>query len=150
MYKASIENWGDSRYLATTRHASFAMDTQGKGASPVDTLLAALGGCVGHYLRDFLRDRAVPAGKVTVELEATTTADRSRLAGISVRIDLGEARLDAALEPELLAFIERCPIHGTLRHGCPIEIVLQRRDAARPGSDAGAPRQGVAGGARGG
>jgi len=134
MYRASIENQGDTRYLATTRHSSFVMGTEGNGANPVDTLLAALGGCVGHYVRDFLRDRAIPAAGFQVVLEASTTADRSRLAGISVQIDLGETQLDAALEPELLAFIERCPIHGTLRQASPIVAVLQRRARAAVGT----------------
>lgn len=112
------------------------MDTQGKGANPVDTLLASLCGCVGHYVHDFLRDRAIPAAGFTVVSEAALTDDRSRLARISVRIDLGEAELDAALDPELLAFIERCPVHGTLRQGCPIDVAVVRRRgvAVRTGS----------------
>lgn len=134
MYKASVENWGDSRFLATTRHSSFAMDTQGKGANPVDTLLAALGACLGHYVHDFLRQRAIPNAGFTVTAEAAGTPDASKLAAISVRIDLGETALGAARESELLAFIEQCKVHGTLRQGCPIEVALRRREAVAIGA----------------
>jgi hypothetical protein len=42
MYKAFIENRGDSRHYAVTRHSSFVLDTEGNGANPIDALLAAL------------------------------------------------------------------------------------------------------------
>jgi uncharacterized OsmC-like protein len=130
MYKATVENWGDSRFLATTRHSSFAMDTQGKGANPVDTLLAALCGCVGHYVRDFLGDKAVALPGFGVTAEATATEDQSKLASISVRIDLGSVRLGDAREAELLAIVGKCKVLGTLKVGCPIDISVQKRASA--------------------
>ncbi len=134
MYKASVENWGDSRFLATTRHSSFAMDTQGKGANPVDTLLAALSACMGHYVHDFLRQRVIPNAGFTVTSEAVATPDGSKLAAISVGIDLGETELGAARESELLAFVEQCKVHGTLRQGCPIDVAVLRREAVAVGA----------------
>src|SRR5512143_27905 len=59
MYKASIENKGDSKYYVTTRHAGFVLDTEGNGANPIDTLLASLCGCIGHYVRDYLVDQQI-------------------------------------------------------------------------------------------
>ncbi len=129
MYKASIENKGDTRYFATTRHAAFVMDTEGKEANPVDTLLAALCGCVGHYVRDFLRDRGIPCAGFTVAAHAAGGSDQVRLAAISLRIDLGDVRLDPAEERDLLVFIERCKVHGTLRQGAPIHAVVEHRGA---------------------
>lgn len=129
MYRASTENWGDSRFLATTRHSSFAMDTQGKGANPVDTLLAALCGCVGHYVRDFLVEKAIAAPGFAVRAEGEATQDQSRLAAISVGIDLGAVQLGAR-EAELLDFVRRCKVLRTLEQGCPVEVSVQRRAAA--------------------
>ena len=54
MFKASIENKGNSECYATTRHSSFVLDTEGNGAHPIDTLLASLCGCMGHYVRDYM------------------------------------------------------------------------------------------------
>ena len=130
MYKASIENKGDTRYFATTRHSAFVMDTEGREANPVDTLLAALCGCLGHYVRDFLRNRGLPSAGFTVAAQAAATADQSRLDSISVQIDLGEVRLQPAEEAGLLAFIERCKVYGTLRRGCPIHAVVEHRSTS--------------------
>jgi len=130
MYRASVENWGDSRFYVTTRHASFAMDTQGKGANPVDTLLAAACGCVGHYVRDYLRDQAVSCPTFVVTAEATSTPDQSRLAGMTIRIDLGPVHLGEAREVELLRTVEKCKVLGTLRLACPIDLGLERQRAA--------------------
>ena len=128
MYRGSIENWGDTRFLATTRHSSFAMDTHGKGANPVDALLAALCGCLGHYVRDFFREQSLPLAGFAMTAESAATPDQSRLASITVRIDLGEADLDPARRPALVAYVQRCKLYGTLRNGCPIDIALERRE----------------------
>jgi uncharacterized OsmC-like protein len=129
MYRATIENRGDTRYHATARHGAFEMDTHGKASSPIDAALAGLCACVGHYVRDFLVDRGLPAGGFRVSAEAATTADRSRLGPIALRIDPGAARLDAEQERALLAVIERCPLHGTFRQACAIDAALVREDA---------------------
>lgn len=131
MYQGSIEGFGgEGRLVAVTRHASFVLDTQGRGANPGDALLAALCGCVGHYVRDFCAERGVALAGFTVLAEARPTPDQSRLAGISLRIDLGEARLDPAQEPALVAAAERCKLYGTLRRACPVEIAVARRQEA--------------------
>jgi len=126
MYRASAENFGDSRFYATTRHSSFTMDTEGKGASPVDTLLAAACGCVGHYVRDYLREQGVSCPTFPVTAEATATPDQSKLAGMTMVIDLGSTRLGEEREAAMLRSVEKCKVIGTLRLGCPIEIRLQR------------------------
>jgi uncharacterized OsmC-like protein len=130
MYRATIENWGDSRFLATTRHGSFAMDTKAKAANPVDTFLAGLIGCLGHYVRDYLDEKAIPAPHFGISAEATATPDQSRLAEITVQIDLGTVRLAAAQERELIRYVERCKLHGTVRLACPVNVVLQRQAQA--------------------
>jgi uncharacterized OsmC-like protein len=52
MYTAMTDNHGDSRHYATTKDHTFVIDTEGKGANPVETLLAGLCGCLGHWIRD--------------------------------------------------------------------------------------------------
>jgi len=123
MYRASIENRGDSRYHVTTRNGSFVLDTEGGGPNPVDTLVAALCGCIGHYVRDYLRERGVPCDRFTVAGEAANAPDKTRLSRIDVRIDLGRA-LDEPQRTELLAYVERCKVHNTLKAACPIAIAL--------------------------
>ncbi len=130
MYKATIENWGDSRFLATTRHGSFAMDTKKTASNPVDTFLAGLAACLGHYVRDYLDEKAIAAPRFGISAEATATADQSRLAEVTVQIDLGPVRLAAAQERELVAYVKRCKLHGTVQQACPVSVVVRRQEQA--------------------
>jgi uncharacterized OsmC-like protein len=61
MYSVSIENKGDSRHYARTGEYVFTIDTEGRGANPVETLLAGLCGCVGHWTREPLYGNRVAA-----------------------------------------------------------------------------------------
>jgi len=124
MYKAIIENKGDSKYYATTRHAGFVLDTQGNGANPIDTLLAGLCGCMGHYVRDYLIDHQIRHTGFAIEAEAGVTPDKARLAGIKVRIDLNDVRLDARQAAEMLEFVENCKVHKILKENPGVTVSL--------------------------
>jgi uncharacterized OsmC-like protein len=124
MYKASIENKGDSKHYATTRHSTFVLDTEGKGANPVDTLLASLCGCMGHYVRDYLVDHQLTHNGFSIEAEAGVTPDKARLADIKVRIDLKDIRLDDRQATEMLKFIEICKIHKAMKDNPGVTVSL--------------------------
>jgi uncharacterized OsmC-like protein len=130
MYQALVENLGDTKYHAKTRHGSFIMDTSAEASNPVDALLASLCACVGHYVHDYQRDRGFPPAAFTVRAEASATPDGSRLAAIAVSIDLRDIVLRPSQVAELMAVIEKCKVLGTLRRGCPIEVTLQRQVAS--------------------
>lgn len=114
MYKATVENRGEAKYYATTRHASFVLGTEGDGASPIDALLAALCSCMGHYVRDYLLEQQLAPSGFTIVAEAGVTPDKSRLTEIRVRIDLQGIRLDEQQQTALLAIIENCKVHRLL------------------------------------
>lgn len=130
MYAVTIENRGDTRYHATSRGYGFVLGPQGAGANPGDTLLAALCGCVGHYVRQYLRERGIASAGFTMEAEAESTPDESRLASIAVWLDLGATPLDDGAKAELVAYVARCKIHNTLQAACPVRIVVGRREPA--------------------
>ena len=127
MYKAIIENKGDSKYYATTRHSSFVLDTEGKGANPVDTLLASLCGCIGHYVRDYMVDHEIAHSGFFIGAEAGVTPDKAHLAGIDVRIDLKDARLDGVQITEMLELIENCKVRKILEVNPGVTISLSGR-----------------------
>jgi uncharacterized OsmC-like protein len=124
MYQASVENWGDSRFVATTPHSSFVTDTQGKGANPVDTLLVSLCSCIGHYVREHFITKGSPLPVFRVSAESDTAREDSRLSAISVRIDVGRVRLGPPEQAEILAEAGRCKIYGTLRQACRIDVAV--------------------------
>ncbi len=139
MYAVTIENRGDARYHATSRGYGFVLGPQGAGANPGDTLLAALCGCIGHYVRQFLQERGIASDGFAIAAAAESTPDQTRLARIDVWIDLGGMSLNEADRKILLAAAERCKIHNTLKAACAVTISLgkqpSREDmpAATPG-----------------
>ncbi len=129
MYAVTIENRGDARYHATSRGYGFVIGPEGAGANPGDTLLAALCGCIGHYVRQFLKERGLASDGFALSAEAESTPDESRLARIDVRIDLAGTSLDEAGRKDLLAVAERCKIHNTLKAACSVTIALGKQPA---------------------
>lgn len=133
-YTVSVEPDGDGTFRATTRHSTFLMGSAGRGASPVDTLLASLCACIGHYARDYLKAADLPAASFTVKAGATGTPDGARLAAIDVAIEVEGAALDDAQRAELVRAAERCKIHNTLEAGCEIRLTVAPAPAAEPTS----------------
>lgn len=145
MYQASAESCGESRFIVTTRHASFVTDTQGRGANPVDTLLASLCSCMGHYVRDHLAARGTPSPAFRVSAASDAAREEPRLSAIAVRIDVGPLRLTPPERAALLAEVERCKIYRTLRQACRIEVAVVDGEAqaqAQPPRGGGAEADG--------
>ncbi len=115
MYKAIVENKGDTKYYATTRHSGFALDTEGKESNPIDALLASLCACMGHYVRDYLADQQIPHNGFSLEAEAGVTPDKARLAPINVHIKVNEENLDDRQISGLLKSIEVCKIYKIMK-----------------------------------
>lgn len=130
MYRASIENHGDSRCHVTTKDCAFVIDTEGGGANPVDALLASLCGCVGHYVRQYLRDQRIASNGFTIDAEASTTPDKSRLSVVTLSMDLRDTALDSAMRAALLGYVERCKVLKVVRGGS--EVVFRWGRAVRP------------------
>ncbi len=128
MYAATVENRGDARYHATSKGYGFVLGPEGQGANPGDTLLVALCGCIGHYVRQFLRERRIAFDGFSLDARAESTADASRLVRIDVRIDLGSLQFDERQGAELLAYAERCKIYNTLKAACAVEVALGGRE----------------------
>ncbi len=124
MYSVSVENYGDMKFHATARDGGFVMAVNGGGANPVETLLAGLCGCVGHYVRDFLDERKAACKSFTVKGEARQTQDRTRLDGIDLFLDLKGMRFGDEEEEALLKCVEKCKLHNTLKMGCDIRLIL--------------------------
>jgi uncharacterized OsmC-like protein len=122
MYSAAITNKGDSRHYASTKDYNFVIDTEGKGAHPIDTLLASLCGCIGHYVRDYMRERRIACEGFTVTAEAEAARDKLRLSDIRVSIDLKGTPLDGHSKVELLKYVEHCKVHNTLKANSSIRI----------------------------
>lgn len=124
MFTASIRNNGDSKYYAATRDYTFDISTEGQGAHPIDTVLAGLCGCAGHFVRDYLHGEAIPYKEVTVKAEAELAENPNRISAISLQIGISGAPVIGQHEEKLLKFIQNCPVYGTLSRSSVITCSL--------------------------
>jgi uncharacterized OsmC-like protein len=129
MYHASIENRGDSRHYAQTKDASFVIDTEGRGANPIETLLAALCGCLGHWTRNYVSETQLGIKGFAIEAEGELQADRKKLSAIDVAIGLKGLTPSQVQKEGLVRHVENCPVYQTLKAGCPITITVTGQDA---------------------
>lgn len=124
MYQAYVENHGDLKFQAVTSDYNFVMALNGEGANPVETLLAGLCGCIGHYVRDFMRERKLSCPSFAVKAEARQTEDKSRLSEIDLWLDMKNGKLEKREEADLLKYVEKCKLHNTLKTACKINLAL--------------------------
>lgn len=124
MYHAKVENRGDCRYFAKTRHSSFTLDTEGKEVNPIDALLASLCGCVGHYVRDYMIDSRISNSGFTVQANTDAAKNENRLEKINVRIDVTGQSLTEEQRSEMLKYVDRCKVVGIVKHnpGLTVEV----------------------------
>lgn len=123
MYRAEVENTGTTKFRIKSDNYEFAIDSKGDGCSPPGALLAALGSCVGVYLRKYAdgAKMELPGFTVTVEGDLTGPAPFNFKA-IDVRIDLKGTVIDDRKKKAILAFIQNCPVHNTLKHAPEIKV----------------------------
>jgi uncharacterized OsmC-like protein len=127
VYSASIENRGGTQSFAKTGTYEFVIDTEGKGANPIDTLMAALAGCISHQLQTYFREHRIPAAGFRVRATSELTADKTRLSDINIRVCLKDTAVEPENEAGVLECVQLCKIYCTLSPNSQISIALEGR-----------------------
>jgi uncharacterized OsmC-like protein len=117
MYKVSVTGENTSGFRVKSENYEFKIDSEGKnGITPPDTLLAALGSCIGVYIRKYVKNTKLEIGDFEIILTAEFSAEKPiGFKIINVLIDLKGARLDEMRTNSLISFIKNCPVHNTLK-----------------------------------
>lgn len=125
MYQVEIKHNQDMAFTARAGESEFVIDAQGKGLTPLDTLLAGLGSCIGVYIRKYAEGSKLNLTnfKINVSAELSSPSPVS-FRQISVAIDLSACRLDERRQRALLEFIKNCPAHNTLKGSPEIEFKI--------------------------
>jgi putative redox protein len=111
----------DHRLVVDQRVADGGQDA---GPTPTELFAASLAACVGFYAGRFLRRHGLEAGGLRVDCHATMSADRpARVAAITLRIG-GLPQLPSKRRDALLAVVEHCTVHNSIRAAPTIEIGL--------------------------
>jgi uncharacterized OsmC-like protein len=126
MYHIDVTNSGDHTFKAKTRSGDeLSVGVNPEGINPLTTLLAALGSCMGVYLRRFIEGTKLPIKDFSIMLDAELVKEPPmRFKEINVSVDLKGAQLDGGKKEAVLEFIRNCPAHNTLKHNPVINILL--------------------------
>lgn len=123
-------NCGNHQVLIDQPRAAFGTDT---GPSPLELILAALGGCFGTIGRFLAHQRKIELRGMRFEIEADYDPDgllgrnpevRPGFQEIRMRVDI-DADLTEAQKQEFLEEVERrCPLADNLLHGARLRSQL--------------------------
>jgi putative redox protein len=114
------------RFEGKTAHGAIDLaassDEQGSGATPMEALLVALGGCTGMDVASILVKMRQPLAEFWLEVNGQTAAEHpKRFTAIEVvyhlKGDLDETKLRRAIE---LSETKYCSVEATLRPALPI------------------------------
>jgi uncharacterized OsmC-like protein len=107
----------------------------GAGPTPVDLLAAAVGNCLSASLLFALRKYKQAPEPIRARVEARTgrnDANRIRVTGIAVRIDLGvPAAALEHLDRALAQFEDFCTVTASVRAAIPVTVEVFDRDGVR-------------------
>ena len=101
-----------------------------QGPTPTELFVASLAACVGFYARRFLARHHLDAAGLRVEADFTMSADRpARVATVTLRLLLPQP-LAENRRRALLAVVDHCTVHNSLR--TPPEVRVALAEPARP------------------
>src|ERR671911_1545304 len=101
-----------------------------QGPTPTELFVASLAACVGFYARRFLARHHLDAAGLRIETDFTMSPDRpARVAAITLRLLLPQP-LEEHRRRALLAVVDHCTVHNSLR--TPPEVRITLAEPARP------------------
>ena len=125
MYHVDVSCKEGSVFNVTSGAAKMTVDLTEKNFGPLPTLLAALGSCVGVFLRRYAEDMKLPIKEFSVSVDAELVkAPQMIFKEISVSIDLKGAQIDEAKKEGLIRFVQHCPVGNTLRGTPAVNVKL--------------------------
>lgn len=115
MYRVDLTHKGGHVFEVKSKDSTVTIDTEGKGMTPPDALLASLTSCIGVYIRKYAESTKIDINDFTISAEAELTAHAPIcFQSITVTIDLKGLVLEESRKQSLLRFIHNCPVHNTL------------------------------------
>jgi uncharacterized OsmC-like protein len=126
MYRVSVAGENKSEFKVRSENYEFKIDSEGEnGITPPDTLLAALGSCIGVYIRKYVENTNLDIKDFEIVLTAELSAEKPiGFRMITAVIDFKGVKLGEMRTNSLIAFIKNCPVHNTLKMNPGIEAKI--------------------------
>jgi uncharacterized OsmC-like protein len=103
-----------------------------QGPTPTELFVASLAACVGFYARRFLARHHLDADGLQVQATFTMSPDRpARVATITLRLLLPQ-RLEPSRRRALLAVVDHCTVHNSIRVPPEVHVTLDEPADAHP------------------
>lgn len=126
MYSVKISNHRDSTFEVKSKDYEFTIDTEGKGVTPPDALLASLGSCIGVYIRKYCSGTNLDIKEFEISVNGELSKDKPiSFRKIFISIDLKGLALDELRKKSLLRFAMNCPIHNTIKGNPNIDVEMK-------------------------
>lgn len=133
----SLQHTGGAQFLAEARQHRLVLDQPAedgatdRGMTPAELLLAALGGCVGQYVTQYLNLRGLSSAGLLVRVEAQPAARPLRLTNIVVEVVV------PGLEERHLRAIQKAFPAGLVQHTLCLENSVRFTAASMHAGDIG-------------
>lgn len=127
MYHIEVVNQGAYAFEAKAKNYRFSIEMEGKaGITPLDTLLASLGSCVGVYIRKYCEGAKISLNEFSIDVSADLAREKpASFRKINVTIDLKGPAFSEVKRKALLDFVRNCPVHTTLGVEPQVEIAIK-------------------------
>jgi putative redox protein len=125
-----VRHAGGDRFSIRVRGHELVVDQplsdggEDDGPTPTELFVASLAACVGFYAERFLRRHGLPADGLRIDAQAAMSADRpARVASVTLQVG-GLPEMSENRRKGLLAVVEHCTVHNSIRQAPAIEIDL--------------------------
>ncbi len=118
---------GDLRFTARSRDASLVLDSDGQdGPSPMQTLIVALGGCMGMDVVHFLKKSRVPPDAVRLSLAGHRAEGHpSRFTAIDLHFDVDGVATDEQMTRAIeLSRSTYCSVWNSMRQDITLNVTF--------------------------
>jgi len=140
MATITVTHLAAEKFRIETRDHVVLVDQHGDdgteiGPTPVELLVMALSGCAAHYAVGHLRAQGAPVDGLVVRGRWSMRAGPTRVGRVALTV-VAPARLTAEQQDGLLAAIDHCTVHNTLRIPPLVEVQVAEPNAATTGGAA--------------
>ncbi len=125
MYRVDISSEKEYNFKVKSDGYEFIIDAKEGAITPPAALLAALGSCIGVYMRKYAVSAKLPLGSFSLSAEAELTKEAPfRFSTINVTVDLKGAQLDERRRQAMLEFVKNCPVHNTMKNDPVVQVTI--------------------------